>query len=131
MITACSHDDDYKNNNNSNNNGGENQTYTSFVVKNTVEATQKNVVAGYFAKDGKCKKIAAIGNMPYNQTSAEIKIDNSTITEVFLFVTRGPGESYKLTPGFKVEKGKKNTFNMTNGMKPITAKENDDTKYPH
>lgn len=123
MFTACGSDDD-------NDNGG-GTINTSFVVKNAVDATQKNVVAGYFAKDGKCKKIATIGDMAYNHTSSEIKVTNSDITEVFLFVTRGSGESYKLTPGFRIEKNKKNSLTITNDMQPVTAKENDDTQYPH
>jgi len=123
MFTACSSDDPDDN--------GEGTTDTSFMIKNTVNAIQKNVVAGYFDKNGKCKKIATIGDMDYNKTSSEIKVTSSDITEVFLFISDAPGVSFILKPGFKIEKNKKNTFSITNDMQVVTAKENDDTQYPH
>lgn len=104
---------------------------TSFVVENTVDATQRNVVAGYFTRDGNCKTIAVIGDMNYKQGSKDIRLTDPDISEVFLFVTRGSGESYKLTPGFKVEEDSKNIFNIADSMQPHYAREDDEKQYPH
>lgn len=134
MFTACSHDDDDKNNNNnnSNNNGGENQTYTSFVVTNTNEgAKYKNVVAGYFTKDGKCKKIADVGDLGPNQSSNEIKIENSDVKEIFLFVTRVDNETYRMDPGHSIITGKKNEIKIAKNFTFVFVKKNDETQYPH
>lgn len=121
MNTACSSDDPVT--------GG--QDYTSFTVKNTINATYKNMIVGYFAKDGKCKKIAELGDIAYNQTSAEIKITNSDITEVYLFYSPSIGESYKMDLAHKIKKGKKNEIIIEKNYNKVSANPKDDTQFPH
>lgn len=127
MFTACSDDDD----NDKNNNGEGNKTSISFVVTNTNEgAKYKSAVAGYF-DNGKCKKIADLGDLEYNKPSAEIKVIDAKVTEVFIFYMRSDKGTYKISPGFILEKNKKNEFKIGPNIQISYAPKDDDTQYPH
>lgn len=121
MNTACSDDDD---------NGGGNKTNTSFVITYANDATLENVVTGYFAKDGKCKKIAELGNLKKGDTSKEVTVDYDVVKEVYVFFDT-PSPSIMWSIPIKLEKGKKTTFTLTKDGEMLFANPKDDTKYPH
>lgn len=122
MFTACGSDDDDDNNGTMN---------TSFTVTNTNDGAEyKSAVAGYF-ENGKCKKIADLGDLKYNVPSAEIKVTNSKATEVFVFYLRDDNETYRISPGFKLENNKKSDFKIGDNIQISHAPKNDDIKYPH
>lgn len=121
MFTACGNDDD--------DNGG--TINASFTVTNTNDGAEyKSAVAGYF-ENGKCKKIADLGDLKYNVPSAEIKVTNSKVTEVFVFYLRDDNGTYKISPGFGLENNKKNDFKIGSNIQISSAPKDDDTKYPH
>lgn len=71
LFMACSSDDDNKTG----------QDYTSFVFHQTVDNNLTNCVAGY-KKDGKYYKLGDLGDLSKDKYSAEIRVNDNSITEV-------------------------------------------------
>ncbi|MDH6309280.1 hypothetical protein M2451_001851 [Dysgonomonas sp. PFB1-18] len=77
LFVSCSSDDD--------NDIEPKQDYTSFVVTVETSNVLKNCVAGYYTKDGKCKKLGDLGELTKGVYSPEIRVDIDTLTRVYFF----------------------------------------------
>lgn len=107
------------------------QDYTSFtVVFNSSNAEMfTNWKAAYKNDKGEFIKIADVGHLKEGATSKEIKIDNNTPLEIFLFYNYVQESMY-----LRGEKSYMLTKNKTNNIsfegKGITVNPKDPTQYP-
>lgn len=74
LFTSCSSDDPKF----------EGQDYTSFTVVHNENITLWNTVAAY-KKDGKYYKIATLGDLKQGIPSEEVKITDTSVSEIYLF----------------------------------------------
>lgn len=118
LFTACSSDDDNE----------PIQTYTSFVFHQTVDNKLPNCVTAY-KKDGKFYKIADLGELSKDKYSAEITVSDQSITEIYFFTDYL--STRRIDVIFKLQKSKKNIFDLTSAMTGVTITDKSDpTQYP-
>jgi len=118
IFAACSSDDNTD------------QDYTSFVIVTNEDVNLINSVAGYYTKDGYCKKIGNLGDLTKGKYSNEIKIDIDTLNFIYLF-SDYPFKSTKSDTVFKLKKNQKNIFELGKYTKGIGVDPNDNKQYPH
>jgi len=122
FLISCSSDDE---------NTEPTQDYTSFVVlqNSDTDLTLPNAVAGYYTSDGKCKKVADLGDLKKGVESKEIKVSDD-ITYVYIF-SDYPQIATKLDKKFELTKNKKNIITLTSDLYGITVDPNNENEYPH
>lgn len=117
LFTACSSDDE-----------NDTQDYTSFTVMHNANVELTNSIAGY-KKDGKYYKVADLGDLKKGVPSSEVKLTDSSITEIYVFTDYNGVVRLDIT--FSLKQNQKNTFvipSTTSGTS-ITDK-SDPTQYP-
>lgn len=118
LFTACG--DDEKE---------EYQDYTSFVFIQTIDNELPNCIAGY-KKNGKYYKLGDLGTLKIkNQYSPEIRVNDNSITEIYLFNDLAGGvrvdATYTLKPNIK------NIFKILETIKGIEVTDKTDpAQYP-
>lgn len=110
-MTACSSDDDNE----------PTQDYTSFVVTIDTSNKLKNCVAGYYTKNGDCKKLGDLGELTRGVYSPEIRVNIDTLTRVYIFTNTTMPLRFK-NP-YILEKNKKNTITVANQTSGIGVNE--------
>lgn len=107
------------------------QDYTSFVFEapSVTDYILENCVAGYYTKDGLCKKIADLGNINLQNPSKEITVTNDTLVNVYFFADILGTKRFK--PVYKLEKNKKNIFKISENTTGIEVDKEDPKQYPH
>lgn len=99
IFIACSKDDDTK---------FSGQDYTSFAV--TIDSSPQfpNCVAGYKLNDGTYKKIADLGTLTKGKYSPEIRVNDNSITEIYVFTDYNGG--IRFNEVYKLNKNSKNSI---------------------
>lgn len=119
LFMACSSDDDPKTSG---------QDYTSFVFHQTVDNNLTNCVAGY-KKDGKYYKLGDLGDLSKDKYSAEIRVNDNSITEVYFFTDYNGGVRFNAV--YKLNKNTKNVFDLLESVGGTSfGDKTDPTKYP-
>lgn len=104
------------------------QDYTSFVVINKSEVSLPNVVAGYMAGD-KYVKLASLGEIPGNDMSKEIIINDASVKSVYFFADYY--QTIKINKEYKLKPNTKNTFTLSGDIETNGVNDKSDpTQYP-
>lgn len=118
LFTSCSSDDDPV----------ISQDYTSFSVVHNEDVTLFNSVAAY-KKDGKYIKIASLGDLKKGVPSAEAKLTDTSITEIYLFTDYLGGIRFDAI--YTLKPKVKNTITIASGTKGKEIKDKtDSSEYP-
>lgn len=119
LFMACSSDDDPKTSG---------QDYTSFVVANSSSVDLPNCVAGY-QKNGNWIKVAELGNLNKGQNSSEIRVNDASIKEIYIFTDYLSPR--RIDKSFNIQVNKKNNFELTGSLSSTTITDKtDSSKYP-
>lgn len=118
LLISCSSDDDPKTSG---------QDYTSFVIKNSTTVNMDNTVIGYLV-DGKYKKLASLGDFKKGATSPEIRVEDKSITQIYVFTDYN--DTRRIDVDFILKKNIKNIFEITSDSKTTKVDKTDPTKYP-
>lgn len=116
LLISCSSDDDPKTG----------QDYTSFVAFHNEDLTASNCVAGY-KKDGKYYKLGNLGDLTKGKYSPEIKVNDNSITEIYIFTDYNGG--IRFNTAFKLKTKEKNVIEIKGSGTGFTDK-TDPTQYP-
>lgn len=118
LFVACSDDDEDE----------PKQDYTSFTLTNNTTVDLRNVVIGYKTGENYIK-VADLGNLNFKQTSKEVKIENKSIKELYVFADYLMSIKYEIV--LNPQNNIKNVFSLPSGLKvyKVTDK-NDPKQYP-
>lgn len=118
LFVACSDDDEDE----------PKQDYTSFTLTNNTTVDLRNVVIGYKTGENYIK-VADLGNLNFKQTSKEVKIENKSIKELYVFADYLMSIKYEIV--LNPKNNIKNVFSLPSGLKvyKVTDK-NDPKQYP-
>lgn len=118
LFTSCSSDDDPV----------ISQDYTSFTVVHNEDVILYNSVAAY-KKDSKYVKIASLGDLKKGVPSAEIKVTDASITEIYLFTDYSGARRFDAI--YSLKKNTKNSITIAPHTKGISVTDKTDpTQYP-
>ena len=118
LLISCSSDDDPE----------VNQGYTSFVVTIDASSDFPNCVAGYKLQNGNFKKIADLGTLTKGKYSSEIRVDDNTISNIYIFSDYNG--TIRFDDTYKLAKNTKNTIVVKYGTKGILVDPKNPAQYP-
>jgi len=111
------------------------QDYTSFIFYHSETVTFPNCVVGYYDKDGFCIKLAELGELSQNKQSPEIKVENNSINEIYLFSdylrAHFSDDAIRFDSTYVLKSNYKNTFKIESRVKGIEVDKNNSKQYPH
>ncbi|WP_051697552.1 Ig-like domain-containing protein [Prevotella sp. 10(H)] len=104
------------------------QDYTSFVFVQSADVVLPNCVAAY-KKDNKYYKLGELGNLSKGMSSAEIPIEDKSITEIYFFTDYNG--CVRTDFAFVLIKDTKNIFALESSLTGIRITDKSDpTQYP-
>lgn len=102
--------------------------YTSFTLENKSSVDLPNVVIGYLI-EGKYKKIADLGNINKGEISNEIRVNDSSIKEIYVFSDYLG--TIRADISFNLNQNMLNKFILPSGVKGIAITDKSDPlQYP-
>lgn len=104
------------------------QDYTSFTLENKSSVDLSNVVIGYLT-EGRYKKIADLGNINKGEISNEIRVNESSIKEIYVFSDYLG--TIRADISFNLNQNMLNKFILPSGIKGIAITDKSDSlQYP-
>lgn len=104
------------------------QDYTSFTLENKSSVDLPNVVIGYLT-EGRYKKIADLGNINKGEISNEIRVNDSSIKEIYVFSDYLG--TIRADISFNLNQNMLNKFILPSGVKGIAITDKSDPlQYP-